>query len=136
MKVCKYQRLKQQISYDGISWSDTGLYATGDLIERDSQDCGYVPGYVFTFQNGQDTLSTSVTSGASAYTIGVISTFGGLLTGFTASESLDWLSVTTSLTGITISVSGNTGDTRNGTITLTQSGSNYTCQILLSQAKD
>lgn len=136
MKVCKYQRLKQQISYDGINWSDTGLYATGDLIERDSQDCGYVPGYVFTFQNGQDTLSTSVTSGASAYTIGVISTNNDSPTGFTASASTNWMTVTTSLTGITISVSGNTGDTRNGTITLTQSGSNYTCQILLSQAKD
>ena len=89
--------------------------------------------YVFQLQNGSSSLTSSVTSGSSTLDIGVTSTYGGAFTGFSVSESLDWLSVTTSSTGISISVSANTGTVRNGTITLTQSGSNKTCTVVVTQ---
>lgn len=41
---CKFYKQKQQVSYDeGTNWTDTGNYRQGELIERDSSDCGYVP---------------------------------------------------------------------------------------------
>lgn len=43
-KYCKYKKLRRQISYDGgKTWNDMDEYDTGDLIERNSPDCGYKP---------------------------------------------------------------------------------------------
>ena len=38
----KYTREKEQISYDnGVTWEDTGQTRRGDLLEANSDDCGY-----------------------------------------------------------------------------------------------
>ena len=40
----KYQLLVQQESTDGgTTWTNTGVEARGELIEHESEDCGYVP---------------------------------------------------------------------------------------------
>lgn len=37
---CKYYKQKQLVSYDGgATWSETGQYRQGDLIEYESSDC-------------------------------------------------------------------------------------------------
>ena len=39
----KYQKEKEQVSTDfGTTWTDTGNYRTGSVIEYNSDDCGYV----------------------------------------------------------------------------------------------
>ena len=42
---CKFYKEKQQVSYDnGVTWIDvSGATRKGNLIERDSPDCGYIP---------------------------------------------------------------------------------------------
>ena len=45
-KVCKYYQQQKQVSYDnGVTWQNVvpAEYRTGDLIEPNSQNCGYVP---------------------------------------------------------------------------------------------
>ena len=39
----KYERLKKQYSYDGVTWIDEGSFSTGSVLERNSADCGYTP---------------------------------------------------------------------------------------------
>ena len=42
----KYVKEKEQQSTDGgVTWTDTGNTRQGTLIESDSEDCGYKPGY-------------------------------------------------------------------------------------------
>ena len=42
----KYVKEKEQQSTDGgVTWTDTGNTKQGTLIESDSEDCGYKPGY-------------------------------------------------------------------------------------------
>ena len=41
---CKYYKEEEYQSLDGgITWTAMGVYRKGDLIEYDSEDCGYVP---------------------------------------------------------------------------------------------
>ena len=41
---CKFYKEEEYVSYDsGITWTAMGVYRKGDLIEYDSEDCGYVP---------------------------------------------------------------------------------------------
>ena len=43
MSKCKFYKEEEYVSYDsGETWSGMGVYRTGDLIENDSVDCGYV----------------------------------------------------------------------------------------------
>ena len=37
----KYYKQKQQVSYDGETWTDTDKYREGDLYEVNSTVCGY-----------------------------------------------------------------------------------------------
>lgn len=38
----KYAKEKQQVTYDsGVTWTDTGVVQTGQLIEANSYDCDY-----------------------------------------------------------------------------------------------
>lgn len=42
--TCKYEKYRRWISYDsGITWSPMNEYQKGELIERDSVDCGWEP---------------------------------------------------------------------------------------------
>lgn len=41
----KYEYLRKSISEDNINWYQTSIYKQGDLIERNSFDCGYLPVY-------------------------------------------------------------------------------------------
>ena len=41
---CKFYKEEEYVSYDsGETWTAMGVYRKGDLIEYDSEDCGYVP---------------------------------------------------------------------------------------------
>ena len=54
----KYEQEKEQKSEDkGQTWEDTGYVRKGELIETDSSDCQYVPGYdeqYFTIESLED----------------------------------------------------------------------------------
>lgn len=55
----KYQKLKEQSSTNGGSWIDTGNTKKGNLIEANSEDCGYSPSTTVA----TSTLTYKVTSG-------------------------------------------------------------------------
>lgn len=54
----KWQQMKQQESTDsGATWHDTGVVSATSLIEKDSEDCGYIPpttGNYLTFRAVED----------------------------------------------------------------------------------
>lgn len=85
--------------------------------------------YIFTISQSSD----SVGWGSTSNTYSVTSTKDGSRIGFTASESCSWLSVTTSSTGVSVSVTENTGNSRTCVITLTQSESGYFLQLTIIQ---
>lgn len=103
---------------------------------------GYVPpadNYVFTWEGG----STSDTSASfpwdfsangTAANIPVISTKNGSSQSWSVSSKPSWITTSTTSSKVTISASDNSGSARSGTIVLTQSGSNKTLRINVSQA--
>lgn len=65
----KYAKEKQQITYDsGVTWTDTGVTQTGQLIEPNSYDCDYgvtwveVP-YEYICEEGQEPIYRYVDTG-------------------------------------------------------------------------
>lgn len=106
-----------------------------------SQDA-YVPpadNYVFTWDDG----STSDTSASfpwdfsangTAANIPVVSTKNGSSQSWSVSSKPSWITTSTTSSKVTISASDNSGSARSGTIVLTQSGSNKTLRINVSQA--
>lgn len=104
---------------------------------------GYIPpadNYVFTWEGG----STSDVSanfpwdfsanGTAAANIPVISTKNGSSQSWSVSSKPSWITTSTTSSKVTISASDNSGSARSGTIVLTQSGSNKTLRINVSQA--
>lgn len=103
---------------------------------------GYVPpadNYVFTWEGG----STSDVSGSfpwnfstngTAANIPVVSTKNGSSQSWSVSSKPSWITTSTTSSKVTISASDNSGSARSDTIVLTQSGSNKTLRINVSQA--
>lgn len=103
---------------------------------------GYVPpadNYVFTWEDGStsDTSASfpwNFSANGTAANIPVISTKNGSSQSWSVSSKPSWITTSTTSSKVTISASDNSGSARSGTIVLTQSGSNNTLEINVSQA--
>ena len=99
-----------------------------------SQAYVYDP-YVFTFNDSTTAKSINAEGSGGSFSYQVISTYSGSSTGFTVSSSSNWLTATVSGQGISLVISGNTGETRSGVVTATQNGSDKTITISVVQAE-
>lgn len=103
---------------------------------------GYVPpadNYVFTWEDGSTSdVSASFpwdfSTNGTATNIPVVSTKNGSSQSWSVSSKPSWITTSTTSSKVTISASDNSGSARSGTIVLTQSGSNKTLRINVSQA--
>ena len=103
---------------------------------------GYVPpadNYVFTWEGGSTSdVSTSFpwdfSTNGTAANIPVVSTKNGSSQSWSVSSKPSWITTSTTSSKVTISASDNSGSARSGTIVLTQSGSNKTLRINVSQS--
>lgn len=103
---------------------------------------GYTPpadNYVFTWEDGStsDTSASfpwNFSANGTAANIPVISTKNGSSQSWSVSSKPSWITTSTTSSKVTISASDNSGSARSGTIVLTQSGSNKTLRINVSQA--
>lgn len=103
---------------------------------------GYVPpadNYVFTWEGGSTSdVSASFpwdfSTNGTATNIPVVSTKNGSSQSWSVSSKPSWITTSTTSSKVTISASDNSGSARSGTIVLTQSGSNKTLRINVSQA--
>ncbi len=104
-----------------------------------SQDA-YVPpadNYVFTWDDGTTTdqsMSLPYQGSSAASDFVVISTKNGSSQSWSVSSKPSWVGTSTSGNTLNVTVDANSGSARNGTIVLTQSGSNKTLEINVSQA--
>lgn len=106
-----------------------------------SQDA-YVPpadNYVFTWEDGSTSdVSASFpwdfSTNGTAANIAVVSTKNGSSQSWSVSSKPSWITTSSTSSKVTISASDNSGSARSGTIVLTQSGSNKTLRINVSQA--
>lgn len=102
---------------------------------------GYVPpadNYVFTWEGGSTSdVSTSFpwdfSANGTAANMPVVSTKNGSSQSWSVSSKPSWITTSTTSSKVTISASDNSGSARSGTIVLTQSGSNKTLRINVSQ---
>ena len=103
---------------------------------------GYVPpadNYVFTWEDGSTSdVSASFpwdfSANGTAANIPVVSTKNSSSQSWSVSSKPSWITTSTTSSKVTISASDNSGSARSGTIVLTQSGSNKTLRINVSQA--
>ena len=102
---------------------------------------GYVPpadNYVFTWDDGSTSdvsanFPWDFSANGTAANIPVISTKNGSSQSWSVSSKPSWITTSTTSSKVTISASDNSGSARNGTIVLTQSGSNKTLRINVTQ---
>lgn len=96
--------------------------------------------YVFTWEGGSTSdVSASFpwnfsANGAAAANIPVVSTKNGSSQSWSVSSKPSWITTSTTSSRVTIRASDNSGSARSGTIVLTQSGSNKTLRINVTQA--
>lgn len=95
--------------------------------------------YVFTWEGGSTSdVSASFpwdfSANGTAANIPVVSTKNGSSQSWSVSSKPSWITTSTTSSKVTISASDNSGSARNGTIVLTQSGSNKTLRINVTQA--
>lgn len=96
--------------------------------------------YVFTWEGGSTSdVSASFpwdfsANGTAAANIPVVSTKNGSSQSWSVSSKPSWITTSTTSSKVTISASDNSGSARSGTIVLTQSGSNKTLRINVTQA--
>lgn len=103
---------------------------------------GYVPpadNYVFTWDDGSTSdvsanFPWDFSTNGTAANIPVVSTKNGSSQSWSVSSKPSWITTSTTSSKVTISASDNSGSVRSGTIVLTQSGSNKTLRINVSQA--
>lgn len=103
---------------------------------------GYVPpadNYVFTWDDGRTSdvsanFPWNFSANGTAANIPVVSTKNGSSQSWSVSSKPSWITTSTTSSKVTISASDNSGSARSGTIVLTQSGSNKTLRINVSQA--
>lgn len=102
---------------------------------------GYTPPvdtYVFTWFDGSTSdVSASfpwdLSANGAAANIPVVSTKNGSSQSWSVSSKPSWITTSTTSSKVTISASDNSGSARSGTIVLTQSGSNETLRINVTQ---
>lgn len=95
--------------------------------------------YVFTWEDGSTSdVSASFpwdfSTNGTAANIPVVSTKNGSSQSWSVSSKSSWITTSTTSSKVTISASDNSGSARSSTIVLTQSGSNKTLRINVSQA--
>lgn len=95
--------------------------------------------YVFTWEGGSTSdVSASFpwdfSANGTAANIPVVSTKNGSSQSWSVSSKPSWITTSTTSSRVTISASDNSGSARSGTIVLTQSGSNKTLRINVTQA--
>lgn len=101
---------------------------------------GYTPpadNYVFTWDDGTTTdqsMSLPYQGSSAASDFVVISTKNGSGQSWSVSSKPSWVGTSTSGNTLNVTIDANTGSARNGAIVLTQSGSNKTLEINVSQA--
>lgn len=103
---------------------------------------GYTPpadNYVFTWEDGStsDTSASfpwNFSANGTAANIPVISTKNGSSQSWSVFSKPSWITTSTTSSKVTISASDNSGSARSGIIVLTQSGSNKTLRINVSQS--
>ena len=101
---------------------------------------GYVPpadNYVFTWDDGTTTdqsMSLPYQGSGAASDFVVVSTKNGSSQSWSVSSKPSWVGTSTSGNTLNVTVDANSGSARNGAIVLTQSGSNKTLKINVSQA--
>ena len=101
---------------------------------------GYTPpadNYVFTWDDGttaDQSMSLPYQGSSAASDFVVISTKNGSSQSWSVSSKPSWVGTSTSGNTLNVTVDANSGSARNGTIVLTQSGSNKTLRINVSQA--
>lgn len=103
---------------------------------------GYTPpadNYVFTWDGGSTSDASAnfpwnFSANGTATNIPVVSTKNGSSQSWSVSSKPSWITTSTTSSKVTISASDNSGSARSGTIVLTQSGSNKTLRINVSQA--
>lgn len=103
---------------------------------------GYTPPadtYVFTWEGGSTSdvsanFPWDFSTNGTAANIPVVSTKNGSSQSWSVSSKPSWITTSTTSSKVTISASDNSGSARNGTIVLTQSGSNKTLRINVTQA--
>lgn len=103
---------------------------------------GYVPpadNYVFTWEDGSTSdVSASFpwdfSANGTAANIPVISTKNGSSQSWSVSSKPSWITTSTTSSKVTISASDNSGSARSGEVVLTQSGSDKTLTVNVSQA--
>lgn len=101
---------------------------------------GYVPpadNYVFTWDDGTTTdqsMSLPYQGSSAASDFDVISTKNGSSQSWSVSSKPSWVGTSTSGNTLYVTIDANSGSARNGAIVLTQSGSNKTLKINVSQA--
>jgi hypothetical protein len=103
---------------------------------------GYTPPvdtYVFTWEGGSTSdVSASFpwdfSANGTAANIPLVSTKNGSSQSWSVSSKPSWITTSTTSSKVTISASDNSGSARSGTIVLTQSGSNKTLRINVTQA--
>lgn len=102
---------------------------------------GYTPpadNYVFTWNDGSTSdvsanFPWDFSANGTAANIPVISTKNGSSQSWSVSSKPSWITTSTTSSKVTISASDNSGSARSGTIVLTQSGSNKTLRINVTQ---
>lgn len=102
---------------------------------------GYIPpadNYVFTWDDGSTSNVSAnfpwdFSTNGTAANIPVVSTKNGSSQSWSVSSKPSWITTSTTSSKVTISASDNSGSARNGTIVLTQSGSNKTLRINVTQ---
>lgn len=103
---------------------------------------GYTPpadNYVFTWEGGSTSdvsanFPWDFSANGTAANIPIVSTKNGSSQSWSVSSKPSWITTSTTSSKVTISASDNSGSARSGTIVLTQSGSNKTLRINVSQA--
>lgn len=103
---------------------------------------GYVPpadNYVFTWDDGSTSdvsanFPWDFSANGTAANIPVVSTKNGSSQSWSVTSKPSWITTSTTSSKVTISAADNSGSARSGTIVLTQSGSNKTLRINVSQA--
>lgn len=102
---------------------------------------GYTPPadtYVFTWEGGSTSDASAsfpwdFSTNGTATNMPVVSTKNGSSQSWSVSSKPSWITTSTTSSKVTISASDNSGSARSGTIVLTQSGSNKTLRINVSQ---
>lgn len=94
--------------------------------------------YVFTWEGGStsDVFASfpwNFSANGTAANIPVVSTKNGSSQSWSVSSKPSWIATSTTSSRVTISASDNSGSARSGTIVLTQSGSNKTLRINVTQ---